>query len=123
MPLPRGLRSHSGAMKLCFLLATQKLNLGKVTYYREKDPTVETHTVDEMRVDFLWLCCLVSVFRVTSQLPCKLISMPLCPELLRRAPRCGLNMVLPDLLWSSVLPQSPAGAVVFDLNMDCSGMG
>lgn len=23
----------------------------------------------------------------------------------------------------ALLPQSPAGAVVFDLNMDCSGMG
>lgn len=49
MPLPRGLRNHNGAVTLCFLLATQKLNLGKVTYYREKDPAVETQTVDEVR--------------------------------------------------------------------------
>lgn len=47
MPLLKGLRSHNGAMTLCFLLATQKLNLGKVTYFREEDPTVETHTADE----------------------------------------------------------------------------
>lgn len=46
-PLLKGLRSHNGAMTLCFLLATQKLNLGKVTYFGEEGPTVETHTVDE----------------------------------------------------------------------------
>lgn len=59
MPLPKGLRNHNGAVTLRFLLATQKLNLGRVTCYREKDPAVETQTVDEVLAVVLWFCCLV----------------------------------------------------------------